>query len=238
MTNRFKEFLWKLKLLLKEPLLFLLILVLLFFLTLFVIFPFVKMLYYSLTTEDGKLTFSTLVSAFTNKGYRTTFFNSMKLGVITAIIGTIIGYMYAYAITRTNMPWKPFFKTMATLPIISPPFVLSLSIIFLFGRKGLITNSLLGITNFDVYGMKSLIVIQVMSFFPIAYLTLSGILESIDTSVSLASQKPEERFKHLMQTRAELFQRVPRKFIANLLGISPESLSRLQKRIYSKNKNS
>ena len=62
--------------------------------------------------------------------------------------------------------------------------------------------------------------------------------QSIDTSVSLASQKPEERFKHLMQTRAELFQRVPRKFIANLLGISPESLSRLQKRIYSKNKNS
>ena len=62
--------------------------------------------------------------------------------------------------------------------------------------------------------------------------------QSIDTSVSLASQKPEERFKHLMQTRAELFQRVPRKFIANLLEISPESLSRLQKRIYSKNKNS
>lgn len=60
--------------------------------------------------------------------------------------------------------------------------------------------------------------------------------QSIDTSVSLASQKPEERFKHLMQTRAELFQRVPRKFIANLLGISPESLSRLQKRIYYKNK--
>ena len=60
--------------------------------------------------------------------------------------------------------------------------------------------------------------------------------QSIDTSVSLASQKPEERFKHLMQTRAELFQRVPRKFIANLLGISPESLSRLQKRIYPKNK--
>ena len=60
--------------------------------------------------------------------------------------------------------------------------------------------------------------------------------QSIDTSVSLASQKPEERFKYLMQTRAELFQRVPRKFIANLLGISPESLSRLQKRIYSKNK--
>ena len=60
--------------------------------------------------------------------------------------------------------------------------------------------------------------------------------QSIDTAVSLASQKPEERFLHLMKTRAELFQRVPQKLIAHLLGISPESLSRMQKRMYNKHK--
>lgn len=171
----------------KEPLLLLLIVVLLFSLTLFVVFPFVKMLHYSLTTEEGKITFKTLAAAFTNKSYRTTFFNSINLGIITAVIGTIIGYIYAYAITRTEMPWKSFFRTMATLPIISPPFVLSLSIIFLFGRRGLITNGIFGLTDFNVYGMHSLIVVQVMSFFPVAYLTLSGILESIDSSVEDAA---------------------------------------------------
>ncbi len=86
-----------------------------------------------------------------------------------------------------QFPGNLFFKTMATLPIISPPFVLSLSIIFLFGRKGIITNGLLGITDFNVYGLHSLILVQVMSFFPVAFLTLSGILEAIDSSVEDAA---------------------------------------------------
>ena len=104
-----------------------------------------------------------------------------------AVIATFIGYVFAYAITRTNVPCKGFLKTIATLPILSPPFILCLSIIFLFGRQGLITNGLLKITDNDVYGMGSLIVVQVLSFFPIAYMTLSGILSSIDASVEDAA---------------------------------------------------
>ena len=111
----------------------------------------------------------------------------MALGLIVAVIATFIGYVFAYTVTRVNIPGKGFFKTMATLPILSPPFVLSLSIIFLFGKQGLISKNLLGITGSSVYGMKSLIVVQVMSFFPIAYLTLSGILSSIDASVEDAA---------------------------------------------------
>jgi iron(III) transport system permease protein len=88
----------------KEPLLLLLIVVLLFSLTLFVVFPFVKMLHYSLTTEEGKITFKTLAAAFTNKSYRTTFFNSINLGIITAVIGTIIGYIYAWK--KGMLQWK------------------------------------------------------------------------------------------------------------------------------------
>ena len=76
---------------------------------------------------------------------------------------------------------------MATLPVISPPFVLSLSIIFLFGRKGIITHNLLGTSDFNVYGMHSLILVQSLSFFPVAYLTLSGILQAIDSSVEDAA---------------------------------------------------
>ena len=171
----------------KEPLLMTLILMILASLTIFVIYPFFKMFYFSLTTEEGKFSLSVLLKTFANSSYRITFWNSIKLGIITAVLGTIVGYIYAFAITRTAIPWKPFFKTMATLPIISPPFVLSLSIIFLFGRKGLITNGLFGITDFNVYGLHSLILVQVMSFFPVAFLTLSGILEAIDSSVEDAA---------------------------------------------------
>ena len=184
---KYKDLMWKLNMIKKEPVLLLVIITILLSLTIFVIYPFFKIFAYSLTSEEGKFSFKVLLDTVANSSYRKTFYNSIKLGVIAAVIGTIIGYIYAYAITRTNIPWKPFFKTLATLPIISPPFVLSLSIIFLFGRKGLITNGLLGITDFNVYGLHSLILVQVMSFFPVAYLTLSGILEAIDSSVEDAA---------------------------------------------------
>lgn len=187
MNNRTKDFLWKLKMLRKEPLLVLVILLLLASLTIFVIYPLIMILRYSVTTDDGGFNFQGLISVLKNSSYRITFFNSMKLGIIAAVIATVIGYIFAFTITRTEVPFKGFLKTMATLPIISPPFVLSLSIIFLFGRKGLITNGLFGITDSNVYGMHSLILVQSLSFFPIAYLTLSGILQAIDSSVEDAA---------------------------------------------------
>jgi hypothetical protein len=57
-----------------------------------------------------------------------------------------------------------------------------------------------------------------------------------DIAMSLSSEKPEERFKNLLTSQPDLFQRVPQKYIANFLGISPESLSRIRKRIFQKEK--
>lgn len=175
------------KMLFKEPLLLITLILIFASIFLFVIYPLFRVLRFSLTDREGIFSLSTISRIISNKVYRQTFFNSIKLGVITSIIATIIGYIYAFAITRTEIPGKKFFKAMATLPIVSPPFILSLSVIFLFGRMGLITNKLLGITDFNVYGMHSLIVIQTLSFFPTAYLTLTGILEAIDPSVEDAA---------------------------------------------------
>lgn len=57
-----------------------------------------------------------------------------------------------------------------------------------------------------------------------------------EIAMSLSSEKPEERFQNLLQKQPDLFQRIPQKYIANFLGISPESLSRIQKRIHSREK--
>lgn len=55
-------------------------------------------------------------------------------------------------------------------------------------------------------------------------------------AMSLSSDKPEVRFQNLLSTQPDLFQRIPQKYIANFLGISPESLSRIQKRIHARAK--
>lgn len=175
------------KMLARQPILLIAVIVVIALLLLFVVFPLLKILIFSLTDESGALSLSTLVSIFSTPRFLKTFGRTMLLGVIVAVLATFIGYIFAFTITRTNVPCKGFLKTIATLPILSPPFILSLSIIFLFGKQGFITKTLLDITGNNVYGMGSLIVVQVMSFFPIAYMTLSGILSSIDASVEDAA---------------------------------------------------
>ena len=175
------------KMILRQPVLLFAVLASIALLVLFVIYPLGKVLLFSLTDEAGNFSLSPLQALFSTPRYLATFGRTMLLGVVVAVIATFIGYIFAFTITRTNVPCKGFLKTIATLPILSPPFILSLSIIFLFGKQGLITNSLLHITDNNVYGMGSLVVVQVISFFPIAYMTLSGILSSIDASVEDAA---------------------------------------------------
>ncbi|WP_455582782.1 ABC transporter permease [Dysosmobacter sp.] len=175
------------KMILRQPLLLAAVVLTILLLLLFVVYPLLKILVFSLTDADGNFSLANLVTILTTSRYLAVFGRTMLLGVIVAVIATFIGYIFAYTITRTNVPCKKFLKTIATLPILSPPFILSLSIIFLFGKQGFITKTLMGITGNNVYGMGSLVVVQVMSFFPIAYLTLSGILSSIDASVEDAA---------------------------------------------------
>ena len=175
------------KMILRQPVLLIAILATIALLVLFVIFPLAKVLLFSITDESGAISLASMKQLFSTTRYLKTFGRTMALGVVVAVISTFIGYVFAFTITRTNVPCKGFLKTIATLPILSPPFILSLSIIFLFGKQGIITKELLGITGNDVYGMGSLVVVQVISFFPIAYMTLSGILSSIDASVEDAA---------------------------------------------------
>lgn len=175
------------KMILRQPILLAAVVLTVLLLLLFVIYPLLKILIFSLTDAEGNFSLANLGAILSTSRYLQVFGRTMLLGLVVAVISTFIGYVFAYTITRTNVPGKRFLKTIATLPILSPPFILSLSIIFLFGKQGFITKTLLGITGNNVYGMGSLIVVQVISFFPVAYLTLSGILSSIDASVEDAA---------------------------------------------------
>ncbi len=172
---------------LRQPILLAAVVLTILLLLLFVIYPLLKILIFSLTDAEGNFSLANLGTILSTSRYLQVFGRTMLLGLVVSVLSTFIGYIFAYTITRTNVPGKRFLKTIATLPILSPPFILSLSIIFLFGKQGFITKTLLGITGNNVYGMGSLVVVQVISFFPVAYLTLSGILSSIDASVEDAA---------------------------------------------------
>ena len=80
------------------------------------------------------------------------------------------------------------FKVVSMLPVVSPPFVLSLSMIMLFGKAGIITRHLLHIYDNSVYGFWGIVIVQTMTFFPVCYMMFKGLLKNIDPSLEEAAR--------------------------------------------------
>ena len=137
--------------------------------------------------QEGRFSLGIWKEILTNRQYLSALAGSIELGVWTATISTIIGFLFAFFVSRTSMRGKKFVTALATLPVISPPFSLTLSIILLFGNNGLITKGLLGLENFSIYGLTGLTIVQTISMFPIAFLTMVGVLDAIDSTLEDAS---------------------------------------------------
>ena len=117
--------------------------------------------------------------------------NTLLLGCLTGLGSLLIGLLFAYVDVyvhiRSRMT-KKLFDVVSLLPVVSPPFVLSLSMMLLFGRSGLITRMVLGIYDSDIYGLWGITIVQTLTFFPVVYLMLKGLLKNIDPSMEEAAR--------------------------------------------------
>jgi iron(III) transport system permease protein len=128
----------------------------------------------------------------------------MVMGLLTAIFGTFVGFIFAYASVRCNPPAKSLLHWLALLPTVSPPFALALSVILLFGRSGLITKKVLGINvvagQNDIYGLDGLVLVQTITFFSVAYLILRAMLERLNPSMEEAAASLRASRWHIFRT--------------------------------------
>ena len=173
-----------------DPVLISMIGVLLVFLALFILYPLLMVLLDSLVS-DGKVTIGVFKRILSMSRFRTAFTNTLTLGFITGIISTAVGLLFAYVEVYVKLKTKVLtglFRLVSMLPIVSPPFVLSLSMIMLFGRSGIITRTLLHINDSNVYGLKGIAIVQILTFFPVCYLMLTGLLKNIDPSLEEAAR--------------------------------------------------
>ena len=173
-----------------DPFLISMIVVLLVFLALFILYPLLMLLVDSFIAE-GRVTLDVFQRVLSLKRFQHAFKNTLVLGFITGIASTLIGLLFAYVEVYVKLRTKlleKLFGMVSMLPVVSPPFVLSLSMIMLFGRSGIITRSLLGIYDSNVYGLKGIAIVQTLTFFPVCYLMLKGLLKNIDPSLEEATR--------------------------------------------------
>lgn len=155
-------------------------------LVVFIAYPLIQIFLTSFM-QNGEFSLAGYKRVFSGGQLTSALTNSIVLASIVSVISTAIAFFFAYTFAYIKLPFKALFNGIAILPVISPPFVIALSAILLFGRNGFISNGLFGIENANIYGLHGLILVQTLTFFPVAFLVLAGLLRSISPALEEAS---------------------------------------------------
>lgn len=113
--------------------------------------------------------------------------NSLTMVLLSTSTSLALGFAFAYAVTRARVPGSRAFELVPLLLLVTPPFVGGLAFILLLGRRGLITDALLGL-DASIYGWHGLWLAQTLSFFPVAYVVLRATLRALDPSLEQAAR--------------------------------------------------
>jgi iron(III) transport system permease protein len=118
--------------------------------------------------------------------------NTLFLGLLVGVGTTALGLAFALIATRTAFRYKKLLRVMSVLPIITPPFVIGLALILMFGRSGALSSVLwewFGIPRSRwIYGLPGVFIAQLLAFTPIAFLVLIGVVQGISPTLEEASQ--------------------------------------------------
>ena len=170
--------------------------------TIFVFFPIAKMLTAAFITDGGGYSLSVFASKFFDDrlwglgclsgGRCGVALNSLFLAVLVGLITTTLGLIFALVVTRSGFRYKRALRALTVLPIITPPFVIGLALILLFGLSGAVTtffSDAFGIQPTRwLYGLPGVLIAQILAFTPIAFLVLIGVVEGVSPSMEEAAQ--------------------------------------------------
>ncbi|WP_439817189.1 putative 2-aminoethylphosphonate ABC transporter permease subunit [Zavarzinia sp. CC-PAN008] len=135
------------------------------------------------------------VAYFATPGLSASAWNSLSLSLIATLICVTLAFGFAYALTRTRMPGRRTFRAIAQIPLLAPSLLPAISLVYLFGAKGLMTPLLMGNT---IYGPIGIVIGSAFWTFPHALIILV-------TALSLADQRLYEAAEALGARPARIF---------------------------------
>jgi iron(III) transport system permease protein len=130
--------------------------------------------------------------------------NSLLLAVLAGILSTLLGLAFALLALRSNFRFRKSLQVMSILPIITPPFVIALSLVVLFGRTGMVTvwlESWFGIEPSRwIYGLPGVLISQLLSQTPLAFMIMLGVIQGVSPTLEEASQTLRATHWHTFKT--------------------------------------
>jgi iron(III) transport system permease protein len=174
-------------------------------LSLFVFLPIGKLCLAAFTNPDGSLALSRFIERILSPelwqinclpgigtGRCGVVINTLVLGILAALFSTLLGLAMAMLVARSTLPGRRILRAVSILPIITPPFVVGVAIIVLFGRAGIVTGWVAELLNIPpgrwIYGLPGILLAQVLAFAPITFLVLLSALEAINPTLEEAAE--------------------------------------------------
>jgi iron(III) transport system permease protein len=160
-------------------------------LTFFILVPIVRVLWVSLSDGEGGLTLVHFANFFRRPLFRESLWNSLVAGLLVVFFGSLIAVPLAYLSVRYDFKGKILVNTLATLPLVIPPFVGAVALQLILGRSG--TINLLLMRWFDMSipfmeGLTGVVLVQTLHFFPFIMLNTAVSLSNIDPSLEEMAQ--------------------------------------------------
>ncbi len=120
---------------------------------------------------------------------------SLKIAFVSMFFTVLMAFLFAYVINRTTCRGKHIYNFMMLLPLVSPPVIMAFALIMLFGRRGLITHGflqnilhLVNAETFNIYGFHGIVLSQMLTYGPMAFVMLHSVLEKLDTRIEEAAE--------------------------------------------------
>jgi len=163
---------------------------------LFLVLPLGALISKSLQNKDGEFIGLTNYNLYLQEpALFQSLYNSLFVAIFSTVIVVVLAFLFSYALTRTCMPFKGFFKLVALIPLLSPSILAAIALVYWFGNQGVLKEVLLGKS---IYGPIGIIMASVYWTFPHALIILT-------TSLSLSDSRLYEAAEVLKTSKLRAF---------------------------------
>ena len=150
-------------------------------LAVFIAYPALAVLLRSLSTKAGGFTLAHYQAFFAKGYFLRSLLNTLILGVTVTGLCIALGFAVAYLVARGPRSLRLPLRLLTLAPLIAPPYLFGLALIILAGRRGVLAQLL--DMRIPLYGWLGVILSQVLSLLPVAFLMIENVLASLDPSI-------------------------------------------------------
>ena len=172
---------------LSQSLIFLILLALLFT---FILYPLIRVLYVAFT-EGGSFSLNHFINFFERALFKESFLNSLIAGLMAVIFGSLISLPLTFFTIKYDFKGRTLIQTLGILPLVMPPFVGAVALQLILGKSGVVNLLLLQWFETTIpfmEGLRGVIIVQTLHYFPFIFLNASASLANVDPSLEEMAQ--------------------------------------------------